>query len=106
MTGDVKELNAKNFDEFIAKGNVIVDFWAEWCGPCKMMRPVFEEVAGETKGKVKFGKVNIENEQELADRFGVLSIPTLIFFKEGEQVEMNSGFVDKKALSRIIGATF
>ncbi len=106
MTGNVKELNENNFDDFISEGNAVVDFWAEWCGPCKMIKPVFEEVAGEMKGKVKFGKVNIEDGQELADKFGVLSIPTLIFFKDGEQVEMSSGAMDKKTLTRMISSVF
>ena len=102
----IKELNEKNFDEFASKGKCIVDFWAEWCGPCKMLRPVFEETAKEMKEKVKFGKVDIDSMQELAERFGVMSIPTLIFFKDGEQVEMNTGFVDKKKLGELIKRAF
>ncbi len=106
MPDGIKELNEKNFDEFISKGNCIVDFWAEWCGPCKMLKPVFDEVAKELKGKIKFGKVDIDSGQNIAERFGVMSVPTLIFFKEGEQVEVNSGFVDKKTLLRMIDSAF
>jgi len=104
MSENIKELNLKNFDNFISEGNCVVDFWAEWCGPCKMLSPVVDEVAKEMKGKIKFGKVNIENEQDLADRYGVMSIPTLIFFKNGEQVEVSSGYLDKKSLSGMIKA--
>jgi len=106
MSENIKELNLKNFDSFISQGNCVVDFWAEWCGPCKMLSPVVEEVAKEMKGKIKFGKVNIENAQELAERFEVMSIPTLIFFKDGEQVEVNTGFIDKKGLSGMINSVF
>jgi len=106
MPDGIKELNAKNFDDFISKGNSVVDFWAEWCGPCKMLKPVFEDVAKEMKGKIKFGKVDIEDGQEIAERFGVMSVPALVFFKDGEQVEASSGFVDKKTLTRMINSVF
>jgi len=106
MPDGIKELNAKNFDDFISKGNSVIDFWAEWCGPCKMLKPVFEDVAKEMKGKIKFGKVDIEDGQEIAERFGVMSVPALVFFKDGEQVEMSSGFVDKKTLMRMINSVF
>ena len=102
MTEMIKELNENNFDDFISDGKCVVDFWAEWCGPCKMLAPVFEETAKEFKGKVKFGKIDIDSGQALAERFGVMSVPTLAFFKGGEQVEMNVGFVDKKRLGEII----
>jgi thioredoxin len=91
MADNVTVLNEKNFEEFIVKGNSVVDFWASWCGPCKMMAPEFEKAAGEMNGKVKFGKLSVENSQELAERFQVMSIPTLIFFKDGKPVERNSG---------------
>lgn len=106
MPDSIKELNGKNFDEFISKGNAVVDFWAEWCGPCKMLAPIFDEVAKEMKGKAKFGKVNIESGQEIADNLGVMSIPTVIFFKDGEMVERFSGFVDKKKFAEMVKSTF
>lgn len=104
MSEGIKELGEENFDDFVSKGLCVVDFWAEWCGPCKMLKPVFDEVAKEMKGKVKFGKVDIDSGQALAEKFGVMSVPTLIFFKNGERVEMNSGFVDKKTLTRMINS--
>jgi len=91
MTENTTELNDKNFDKNISKGDWVVDFWAEWCGPCKMMAPHFEAAAKLMKGKVHFGKVNVEEAQELAQRFMVMSIPTLIYFKNGEQVNRTAG---------------
>ena len=106
MPDSIKELNEKNFDEFISKGNSVVDFWAEWCGPCKMLAPVFDDVAKEMKGKVKFGKVDIEEGQAIAENWGVMSVPTVIFFKNGEQVDRFSGFADKKRFIGIIKSAF
>jgi thioredoxin 1 len=106
MSESVKELNARTFDDFISKGNCVVDFWAEWCGPCKLLSPVVDEAAKELKGKVKFGKANIEELRELTDRYEVMSIPTLIFFKDGEPVEKNSGYLDKKKLLEMIKTVF
>jgi len=91
MSKNTIDLNDENFDKEIEKGNWIIDFWAEWCGPCRMMAPHFEEAAKQLKEKVKFGKVDVENAQELAQRFMVMSIPTIIFFKNGEQVNRTSG---------------
>ena len=93
MADKISELDEKNFDSFIGKGNSIVDFWASWCGPCKMMEPEFEKASKEIDG-VKFGKVNVDGNQELAMRFQVMSIPTTIFFKGKEQVDRVSGAID------------
>ena len=106
MSDNIKELNAKSFDDFISEGDSVIDFWAEWCGPCKMLSPVVEEIAKEMRGKVKFGKINIEDNQEITEKWDVMSIPTLIFFKDGEQVERNSGFIEKKELSKLIKSSF
>jgi len=106
MSDSIEELSSKNFDDFISGGKCIVDFWAEWCGPCQMLAPVFEETAKEMGGKFKFGKVNVDEQQEIAERFDILSVPALVFFSEGEQVEVNSGFVDKKRLNEIIKSVF
>lgn len=106
MTGNAKELNDENFDEFISKGNAVVDFWAEWCGPCRILKPIFEEVSGELGEKIKFGKMDIEKGPESADKMGVMSVPTVIFFKDGEMVERFSGAVDKKKFIQIIKSVF
>jgi len=91
MAENIFELTSKNFDGKISKGIWIVDFWAEWCGPCKIMEPHFAAAAKELKGKVSFGKVDVESEQELAERFQVVSIPTLVVFKKGEPVNRAAG---------------
>lgn len=78
---------------------VVVDFWAEWCGPCKMIAPALEELATEFEGKVKIAKVNIDENPELAAQYGVRSIPTLIMFKNGEVADMKVGAAPKTALS-------
>lgn len=89
---DYITLNQQNFDEITSKGVVLVDFWATWCGPCKMMAPNVEEIATEYKGKVTVGKVDVDECQELATRFGIMSIPTLIVFKDGEKKEVLVGY--------------
>ncbi len=106
MGAHTKELNYSNFDATIAKGNTVVDFWAIWCGPCKVISPIVEQVAGELTGKVTFGKVNVDVEYELAERFGVMSIPTLIFFKNGEIVERVAGALPKNELLKRVKEAF
>ncbi len=83
---------------------VVVDFWAEWCGPCKMIAPALEEISVELQGKVKVAKLNIDENPELAAQFGVRSIPTLMIFKGGEVADMKVGAAPKTALAAWIGA--
>ena len=98
------ELNESNFDEVLVNSDipVIIDFWAPWCGPCKMMGPVFEKTAQEFPLKTLFVKVNTENEQNLGARFGIRSIPTLMIFKDGKEVERVSGALDQTSLNTLI----
>lgn len=98
------ELSNSNFDEVVVNSDipVIVDFWAPWCGPCKMMAPNFEKSASKFPLKTLFTKVNTENEQQLGARFGIRSIPTLIIFKNGKEVHRVSGALDEANLSQLV----
>jgi thioredoxin 1 len=81
---EIKTLTDATFDGEIASGSVIVDFWAPWCGPCRMVGPVIEEIAQEHGDKVTVGKVNVDENPATAQKFGIMSIPTIILFKDGE----------------------
>lgn len=84
--------NKEGFEKALASGQLLmVDFWADWCGPCKMLAPVIEGLGDEYEGKAIVGKINVDEEQELAIRYGVMSIPTVIFFKNGEEVDRKVG---------------
>ena len=91
-------LNKNNFEKSIASGVALVDFWASWCGPCKMQLPIIEEFSGEMEGKATIGKVNVDEELELAQSFGIQSIPTLILFKDGKPVKKLVGLHSKESL--------
>ncbi|MFC4618189.1 thioredoxin [Camelliibacillus cellulosilyticus] len=98
----ITHVTDQNFAEETAEGVVLVDFWAPWCGPCKMVAPVLEEIDGEMADKVKIVKLNVDENQETAGKFGVMSIPTLILFKDGEVAAQTVGFQPKEALTDFI----
>lgn len=99
----VLELNKENFEKETGTGVSLVDFWAPWCGPCRIIGPVIEEIDAEMEN-VKVGKVNIDSNQELAVQFNVMSIPTLIVFKDGKPMSTAVGVVSKKAIKEKIEA--
>src|SRR3989338_2063252 len=100
------ELEEEDFDKRTEEGKWIIDFWAAWCVPCKVMDPEFAEAAKEMKGKVNFAKVDVESNQELANRFEVMSIPTTILMKGGEVVDKRVGTMDKDAIIEFIEESF
>jgi thioredoxin 1 len=91
-----------NFADEIKEGVVLVDFFATWCGPCKMLAPIIEELAEEYEGKVKLGKLDVDENPETAGKFGVQSIPTVIIFKDGEEADKMMGFQSKEVLKERI----
>ena len=102
--GKPLELNSKNFSKVISKNSIpiVVDFWAEWCGPCKMMAPIFERVSADFEPRARLAKLNTEFSQEIAANFGIRSIPTLIIFKNGKEISRQSGALDQRNLIQFI----
>lgn len=98
----IVDVTDKSFAEETAEGLVLADFWAPWCGPCKMIAPVLEEVDAAVEGKAKVVKVDVDDNQTTAAQFGVMSIPTLIVFKDGEAVDKVVGFNPKEKLVALI----
>lgn len=94
-------LENENYDELIKEGIVVVDFFATWCGPCKMLGPIIEKL-GNSMNDVKFIKVDVDKHEELARRYGVMSIPTIIFFKDGKEVTKRIGFIPEEGIKEII----
>ena len=95
-----KEFTTANFKEEVleSKHPVLVDFWAEWCGPCRMITPIIEELHEDFKNKAVIGKVNVDSESEISSEYGITSIPTLLFFKDGEIVDKHIGSASKSQL--------
>ena len=95
-----------SFDEEIKNSPVpvLVDFWAEWCGPCRMLGPIIEELGNENEGKATVGKLNVDENQESAAKYGIRSIPTVLFFNKGELVEKFTGLAEKKVYQEKIDA--
>ena len=99
----ITDLDSKSFDTFVqSKAVVLVDFYADWCMPCRMMEPVLHELSSELDGSVRFSRLNVDYAPEIAARFGVFSIPTMIVFRDGKPVERLVGALPKRQLSEIL----
>lgn len=103
-SADTLELSDSTFEDQVIKSEtpVLVDFWASWCGPCRMLAPVVEDIASSYAGRLKVGKVNVDENQEITMKYGIRSIPTLILFKDGKAVEQIIGAVPKSEIERIL----
>lgn len=97
-------ITEQNFEEEVLQSDkpVLLDFWATWCGPCQMLAPVIEEIAKEKEGKIKVGKVNVDEQQNLAMKFRIASIPTLLLFENGQLVKTEVGFLPKSEVLRML----
>lgn len=104
MAGSVVEFSESNFDQEVLKATtpVVVDLWAAWCGPCRILSPVVEELATKYQGKVKVGKLNVDDHPQVAAQFRIMNIPTLLLFKGGQEVDRIVGVVPKEELARRI----
>ncbi len=100
--GNARELTKDDFDSVIGSGVTLVDFWAEWCGPCRMMTPAIEELAAQYAGKATIAASNVDNENDLAAKFNVSSIPTLLVFKDGKVAHQFVGVTPKAELAKAI----
>jgi len=97
-----KNLTKDNFDETIAEGVTLVDFWADWCGPCRMLGPVIDQLAVKLDGQYKICKVNVDQEEEISARYGVMTIPTVILFKNGEALDKRIGVHPAEEFERML----
>jgi thioredoxin 1 len=93
------------FDDYLNSGSpLVVDFWAEWCGPCKMIAPIIEELSEEYSGKINIGKIDVDDNNEISTRFGIRNIPTILFFKNGQLVDKQVGATQKSVLTQKVQA--
>ena len=97
-------LTSENFEEEVLRSDkpVLVDFWATWCGPCRMLAPIVAQIAEERAGEIKVGKIDVDEEPELAVQYGIASIPTLMVFKNGEKVNTSIGVIPKAAIEQLL----
>ena len=103
MNNMMVHFSKEGFDKALNEGKLMmVDFWASWCGPCRMLGPVIEDLAGQYEGKAVVGKVNVDDEQELAIRYGVMSIPTVIFFKDGKEIDRKVGVMPPQVFTQVL----
>lgn len=101
----LQHFTEESFDKALkAPGLLVADFWAEWCGPCKMLGPVIEQLATDFDGKAVVGKINVDDEPELAQRYGIMSIPTVIFFKDGKEVDKKIGVMPPQEFTNAVEA--
>ncbi|MEM7176018.1 MAG: thioredoxin [Chlamydiota bacterium] len=107
MAGEhIQELNDENFEQTIASGITLVDFFTDWCGPCRTLGPIFEEVAAEMHQKAQFAKLNVDTGTAMATKHRVTSVPTLILFKEGQELHRQEGLRDAKAIKELVTSAF
>ena len=102
MSDLISYLDENSFDKNVATGGTLVDFYADWCGPCRMLSPVLEDVAKELKGKAKIAKLDIDNSQKIAAHYQVMSVPTMILFKDGKEVNRLIGLRDAEGVKKFI----
>jgi thioredoxin 1 len=105
MAGAVKPIDDTNFEDVISKGVTLVDFYANWCGPCRMITPIMEELANDYAGKATIAKLDVDQAQEATGKLSVTSIPTVILFKDGKEVNRVVGVRDKKTFTTMLNAT-
>ena len=101
---DIKVITKDNFNAEVTSSDkpVLLDFWAVWCGPCQMLAPTIEELARDYEGKVKIGKVNVDEQPELSQQYGIMSIPTLIYFKDGQVADQTMGVQPRESIEALM----